>query len=139
LCDYLSPVWLQRADAALAAALRFHTGAPLVAMPGAAAFAWVDDPRELPALESFALGSPESPEHSATILIRVADFVGGAPLRFTGPGIRDVHELAPTGLDPAFWAERAGLAPQFPCGIDIYLICGARLVGLPRTTHVEVS
>jgi alpha-D-ribose 1-methylphosphonate 5-triphosphate synthase subunit PhnH len=138
LCDYLTPVWLQRPDPALVAALRFHTGAPSAATPRSATFAWVDDARALPALDAFAAGEPETPEYSTTVLLRVDSFDGGAPVRFTGPGIRDVHTLAPGGLRPSFWQERAELAPLFPCGVDFYLICGERLVGLPRTTRVEV-
>jgi alpha-D-ribose 1-methylphosphonate 5-triphosphate synthase subunit PhnH len=138
LCDGMTPVWLQRPDAALAAALRFHTGAPLAATPGAATFAWIDAAHELPPLDAFAAGSAETPEHSSTVLMRVESLTDGPPVRFCGPGIRASHTLAPGGLRASFWQERAELAPLFPCGIDFYLICGARLVGLPRTTRVEV-
>lgn len=138
LCDGMTPVWLQRPDAALAAALRFHTGAPAAATPGAAAFAWIDAAHELPALDAFAAGAAETPEHSTTVLMRIESFTDGPPMRFCGPGIRDSQTLAPDGLRPSFWLERAELAPLFPCGIDFYLICGARLVGLPRTTRAEV-
>ncbi|MBN3847693.1 phosphonate C-P lyase system protein PhnH [Paraburkholderia sp. Ac-20342] len=139
LCDYATPIWLAQADTALASALRFHTGAPLVETPAEAAFAYIHDADALPPLDSFALGNAESPEQSATLLIRVASLTGGAPVVLRGPGIRETATIAPAGLPARFWRERAALAPLFPCGIDCYLVCGTRLVGLPRTTEAKVN
>jgi alpha-D-ribose 1-methylphosphonate 5-triphosphate synthase subunit PhnH len=139
LCDYATPVWLAQADTALASAVRFHTGAPLVDTPANAAFAYIHDADALPPLESFALGSAESPEQSATLLIRVSALTGGAPVVLSGPGILDTATISPAGLPARFWHERATLAPLFPCGIDCYLVCGARLIGLPRTTEAKVN
>lgn len=139
LCDYLTPVWLQRPDPALSAALRFHTGAPLCNAPGEATFAWIDDAQSVPAPAAFALGDAESPEHSTTLLIRVDSFTDGVPLRLSGPGIRTTETVAPFGLRADFWSERAALASVFPCGIDCFLICGSRVLGLPRTTLIEVA
>ena len=139
LCDYATPVWLARPDTALASALRFHTGAPLVDDPADAAFAYVHEADALPALESFALGAAESPEQSVTLLIRVESLAGGTPVVLSGPGIQHTVSIAPRGLPDHFWRERATLAPLFPCGIDCYLVCGATLIGLPRTTRAEVN
>lgn len=139
LCDDATPVWLAQADIALASALRFHTGAPLVDGPGEAAFAYLHDASALPLLESFAPGSAESPEQSATLLIRVDALTGGAPVTLSGPGILDSETISPVGLPARFWHERAMLAPLFPCGIDCYLVCGPRVIGLPRTTEAKVN
>ncbi|MEX3857806.1 phosphonate C-P lyase system protein PhnH [Paraburkholderia sp. BR10923] len=139
LCDYATPVWLAQPDTALASALRFHTGAPLVDAPGDAAFVYLHDAGALPSLESFAPGSAESPEQSATLLIRVAALTGGAPVTLSGPGILETQTISPVGLPPRFWQERAMLAPLFPCGIDCYLVCGPRVIGLPRTTEAKVN
>jgi alpha-D-ribose 1-methylphosphonate 5-triphosphate synthase subunit PhnH len=139
LCDYATPVWLAQADTALASALRFHTGAPLVDEPGLAAFAYIHDASAMPALESFALGAAESPEQSVTLLIRVEALTGGAPVVLSGPGIQHTATIAPIGLPEHFWRERAALAPLFPCGIDCYLVCGSTLIGLPRTTQAKVN
>jgi alpha-D-ribose 1-methylphosphonate 5-triphosphate synthase subunit PhnH len=138
LADYATPVWLAQTDAALAAALRFHAGAPLAQEPRSAAFAYVHDAAALPPLEAFASGTPESPEMSATVFVRVDALTGGAPLTLRGPGIETTRSIAPVGLPERFWRERAALAPLFPCGIDFYLVCGERLMGLPRTTLVEM-
>ncbi|MFM0731659.1 phosphonate C-P lyase system protein PhnH [Paraburkholderia sediminicola] len=139
LCDYATPVWLAQADTALDSALRFHTGAPLVDEPGLAAFAYIHDASAMPALESFALGEAESPEHSVTVLIRVEALTGGTPVVLSGPGIQHTTTIAPIGLPEHFWRERAALAPLFPCGIDCYLVCGNTLIGLPRTTQAKVN
>ncbi|WP_233836039.1 phosphonate C-P lyase system protein PhnH [Paraburkholderia sp. ZP32-5] len=139
LCDYATPVWLAQPDTALASALRFHTGAPLVDTPANAAFAYLHDAEALPPLESFAPGSAESPEQSATLLIRVDALTGGEPIALRGPGIRDTATISPVGLPARFWRERATLAPLFPSGIDCYLVCGTRLIGLPRTTEAKVN
>lgn len=138
LADYATPVWLAQPDAALAAALRFHAGAPLVPEPREAAFVYVHDAAVLPPLETFASGTPESPEQSATVFVRVDALTGGAPLTLRGPGIESTRSIAPVGLPERFWRERATLASHFPCGIDFYLVCGDRLMGLPRTTLVEM-
>lgn len=139
LCDYATPVWLAQPDTALGSALRFHTGAPLVDEPGLAAFAYIHEAAAMPALESFALGEAESPEHSVTLLIRVEALTGGAPIVLSGPGIQHTTTIAPVGLPEHFWRERAALAPLFPCGIDCYLVCDSTLIGLPRTTQAKVN
>ncbi|WP_144148539.1 phosphonate C-P lyase system protein PhnH [Paraburkholderia sp. BCC1884] len=139
LCDYATPVWLAQPDAALGSAVRFHTGAPLVDEPGEAAFGYIHDAGAMPSLDSFSLGIAESPEQAVTLLIRVEAFTGGAPIVLSGPGIQHSTTIAPVGLPPGFWRERAALAPLFPCGIDCYLVCGAELIGLPRTTDAKVN
>jgi alpha-D-ribose 1-methylphosphonate 5-triphosphate synthase subunit PhnH len=93
----------------------------------------------LPPLEAFACGTAESPEQSATVFVRVESLTGGAPLALSGPGIETTQAFAPAGLRAGFWEQRAALAPLFPCGIDFYFVCGAQIVGLPRTTRVEVN
>ncbi|WGS53897.1 phosphonate C-P lyase system protein PhnH [Paraburkholderia sp. D15] len=139
LCDYATPVWLAQADSALGSALRFHTGAPLTDDPAEAVFAYIHDAATLPPLEGFALGAAESPELSVTLLIRVDALSGGAPVVLSGPGIQHTATIAPVGLPERFWRERAALAPLFPCGVDCYLVCGAALIGLPRTTQAKVN
>ncbi|MFM0295788.1 MULTISPECIES: phosphonate C-P lyase system protein PhnH [Paraburkholderia] len=139
LCDYATPVWLAQPDTALGSSLRFHTGAPLVDEPAQAAFAYIHDAGTSPPLESFTLGAAESPEQSVTLLIRVEALTGGAPIVLSGPGIQHTATIAPVGLPERFWRERAALAPLFPCGVDCYLVCGTRLIGLPRTTQAKVN
>ncbi|PMS35473.1 phosphonate C-P lyase system protein PhnH [Trinickia symbiotica] len=139
LVDFSTPVWLQRRDESLAQAIRFHTGAPLADAPEAAAFAYIADAASLPAPDAFSLGTPEEPQGSATLLIRVDALEGGRPLTLSGPGIRSSVRAAPLGIADTFWHARAALATQAPCGVDCYLVCGRSVIGIPRTTRVELN
>jgi len=137
MSDFATPLWLLPDNPVLAGVLRFHTGAPLAAKPAEAAFAWIDQALAVPPLREFCQGSAESPETSTTLFIRVDDLTGGTPLVCRGPGIENVASMAPRGLPAGFWATRAALAGDFPCGVDLYLVCGTQLLGVPRTTRVE--
>ena len=76
------------------------------------------------------------PDAGAT-LISPAGFDCGARLRLTGPGIKGSRDLSLCGIAPGFWAARAR-AMRYPLGFDIFLLDGPRVIGLPRTTQIEV-
>lgn len=139
LTDYSTPVHVGRDDDVLGDALRFHASAPVTQDRSEAAFAYIDDPRDMPSLDAYSHGSPESPEDAATLFIRVPSLTEGEPLVWRGPGIAQSRTVAIAGLSREFWSERAALTALFPCGIDCYFVAGGALVGLPRTTHVEVN
>lgn len=139
LVDHDTPVWL---DAALTAAesvrdwLAFHTGAPLARTPADAHFAFAANPGELIALENFAQGSQDYPDRSATLVLIVADFEGGPPLRLEGPGIETEARLAPQPMPRHFaeqWKQNRG---RFPRGVDLILTGSGGVACLPRTTRV---
>jgi alpha-D-ribose 1-methylphosphonate 5-triphosphate synthase subunit PhnH len=148
LTDADTPVWLDaplRADPAVAGFLRFHTGAPLVANPGQAAFALIADPARCPPFTDFAPGTPAYPDASATLILAVdtlsdadgRDFAGQACARqvFAGPGIRGTAPFA-AGPLPADWAARwAANHAGFPLGIDCLFVAPGRLAGLPRSAR----
>jgi alpha-D-ribose 1-methylphosphonate 5-triphosphate synthase subunit PhnH len=123
-----TPLWLAPSlgGEAVRAWLTFHTGAPF-APPAEARFAfgrW----DELP-LDALAIGTPEYPDRSATLVVAM-DALGTAH-RLSGPGIEAEAWL--TVPDPGFFrANRA----RYPLGIDAFLTCGQRLAALPRTTRV---
>jgi alpha-D-ribose 1-methylphosphonate 5-triphosphate synthase subunit PhnH len=137
LADYDAPVWLDEAAGtdAVAGFLRFHCGCPLAAEPAQAAFALCV---EAPSLARFNPGSDEFPEGSTTVVIQVADLAANGPLTLRGPGIERAHRIAVAGLPDDFWAERDAANASFPRGVDVILACGRHVVGLPRTTRVEV-
>jgi alpha-D-ribose 1-methylphosphonate 5-triphosphate synthase subunit PhnH len=139
LADYSTPVLLQHEHRALSDALRFHTGAPVTADCGLAVFAYLHDAGSMPPLDAFSKGEPETPENAAMLFIRVDSLVDGEPMTWRGPGIRDTQTVHLSGLPASFWHERARLASQFPCGIDCYFVQGGSVMGLPRTTRVEVA
>jgi alpha-D-ribose 1-methylphosphonate 5-triphosphate synthase subunit PhnH len=87
------------------------------------------------------LGSLESPETGATLLLRVAALgearAGAVQLSLSGPGVRDRTGLAVTGLDPSWLKARAEWVAAFPLGVDLLLCDDCRFAALPRTTQVQ--
>ena len=138
LCDFETPVWVDDAAAAsLGDYLRFHCGCPLVAHPHEAVLALITHAPSMPDLMSFGIGESESPHHSATLLIQVESLERGQVLFLRGPGIADVQALTVTGLPSAFgdwWRNNACLFPQ---GVDVLLVSGSSLAGLPRSTRLD--
>lgn len=138
LADFETPVWMDRQDEAVAKFIRFHTGAPFVPAPDRAVFALITAPVDMPPLRTFAQGTDEYPDRSATLIVQVPSLTGGPGLRLTGPGIRDVAAFAPVGLPdalPLWLMENHGL---FPCGVDLIFAAGTQVSALPRTTQIEV-
>jgi alpha-D-ribose 1-methylphosphonate 5-triphosphate synthase subunit PhnH len=139
LTDYSTPVYLHHEDRMFGDALRFHASAPLTNDCREASFVYLDDAANMPSLQAFSQGEPETPEDAATLFIRVPSLTEGEALNWTGPGIEAKSTVRIAGLSREFWRERAALTAQFPCGIDCYFVAGSAIVGLPRTTHVEVN
>lgn len=137
LADYATPVWLTGGLAHPSAYwLSFHTGAPVVDDPALAQFAHLPVGAEMPLLSAFSQGEECYPDRSATLLIECAAFSGGAPVRLSGPGIKDAVEIAPCGLRCGFWVEMIRNAAQFPLGVDVLLLAGRAVIGLPRSTKI---
>jgi alpha-D-ribose 1-methylphosphonate 5-triphosphate synthase subunit PhnH len=82
------------------------------------------------------LGTLESPEYGATILLKVAVLGHGNRWQLTGPGIATTGELATTGLHPDWLLQRQIWNAGFPLGVDLILLDANSLVALPRTTSV---
>jgi len=108
--------------------LAFHTGAP-VADREDAAFA-VGTWDALSPLEGYRIGTPEYPDRSATLIVELSA-LGGEGAILTGPGIDGQARLDLPALEP--FRENAA---RYPLGLDFFFTCGARVAGLPRTTHV---
>src|SRR5262245_16205137 len=88
LADSATPLWLDAPLAgspAVAEFLRFHTGAKLAAAPEEAAFAVVADPGRAPPLAAFALGTPDYPDRSTTIIFQIERLLPEG-WRLAGPG-----------------------------------------------------
>jgi alpha-D-ribose 1-methylphosphonate 5-triphosphate synthase subunit PhnH len=137
LVDYETPLWLDPAAGDALAFLRFHCGCPVAAGPVDARFAVVSDPAAMPPLNAFAPGEDLYPDRSATVFVQVAALGTGDVLRLSGPGIRGSVDLRVAGLPEGFvagWSENAAL---YPLGVDVVLVAGDRVVGLPRTVRME--
>lgn len=137
LADADAPVWLgpSRRTPEIEGYLRFRCGATLLDDPQAAAFAygtWRDV-----AEATLAIGSPEYPDRSTTVLLDVEDFENGPAARLSGPGLAEPARLAVGGVDREFWDWCARNAALFPLGVDTLLCAGDRIVGLPRSARPE--
>jgi len=138
LADYETPVWLQSPLPEACAWLRFHCGAPLVDAPAEAVFAVIDQPRAMPPLAAFAQGLAEYPDRSATLIVQCAGF-GDQGLRLTGPGIANECRVGIDGLAPDFWRAWRSQQAHAPLGVDLLFVNGNSLLGVPRSTRVDVE
>ncbi|PYE87894.1 alpha-D-ribose 1-methylphosphonate 5-triphosphate synthase subunit PhnH [Phyllobacterium leguminum] len=139
LIDPDTPVWLDSVlgdNEALRAWLAFHANARFVEAPAGAAFALVADPSAMPPLGRFAQGSQEYPDRSATLILQIESFEGGAPLTFHGPGIKGTASMAPLGLPSDFAGQWDENVSRFPRGIDLILIAGDAIACLPRSARL---
>ncbi|SLN61181.1 Alpha-D-ribose 1-methylphosphonate 5-triphosphate synthase subunit PhnH [Roseivivax jejudonensis] len=109
----------------------FHLGAPLVG-PAEASFA-IGEWTALGPLGAYAIGTPEDPDRSATLIVE-CDRLVAEGARLTGPGIATENRLSLP--EPEALATNAD---RFPLGVDLFLTCGDRVAGLPRSTRVEAG
>ena len=144
LVDADCRVWLSPSLAASDAPawLRFHTGCTMVDAPAKAHFAWVCADDSLPALNSFALGSHEYPDQSTTCIVDVTGFDVDADMPANwccvGPGIQTKQVIHVDGIAENFVAQWQANTALFPRGVDVYVASADALLGLPRSTHIQV-
>jgi alpha-D-ribose 1-methylphosphonate 5-triphosphate synthase subunit PhnH len=139
LFDYETLVWL---DGALADSddvarwLRFHTGAPIIDDMRQAAFAMIAAAGNMPDFSSFAPGTPDYPDRSATLILQLQSLSAGQTLTLTGPGIDGEQKLSAQPL-PADFADRMiANRTLFPRGVDLLLVAENAIAAIPRSTHV---
>jgi len=140
ICDHDTPVWLEQALRAspLARWLAFHCSAPTTVDPLQASFAVLHGPSAPSAmLDQFALGDVRYPERSTTVIFTCDDLTSGAPIALTGPGVESRLTIRPSGLPDDFIAMAQANHELFPRGVDILLVAGSLLIGLPRSTKLE--
>lgn len=151
LCDHDTPLWLDSQLAECAAVyswLGFHTGAPLVDMPGQAAFALVASPARLPPLSHFGQGTQEYPDRSTTIVLQVdvlssghtkPEATGKLHLLLEGPGIQSTVTLLASPLPANFVVQWQENHARFPRGVDLIIAAPGALACLPRTVKIRES
>ena len=139
LCDFETPLWLDPAlsTEAVRDYLRFHTGAPIVAAPDKAAFAFFAGPLRDFDLAAFSLGSFEYPDRSTTLIVQVRSLTSGRGWRLTGPGVDDEALLEVDPVRKDFVACRQALRPLFPRGLDFIFVADTHVAALPRTILIE--
>jgi alpha-D-ribose 1-methylphosphonate 5-triphosphate synthase subunit PhnH len=102
--------------------------AQFVVMPGS----------EVPDFE-LALGTLDSPEKGATLILIVDEIKQGSGLILSGPGIQSSSSLQVTGIDPQWWKLRRKWNSAFPLGVDVVLLGEHGVVALPRTIKVAAE
>lgn len=91
---------------------------------------------DLADLGSVRCGDPLYPDTGATLFVG-AELGTGPALRLAGPGIAGEATLHVGGLPSGLWALRDRTV-AYPLGWDLMLVGDGRLVGLPRSTRIEV-
>jgi alpha-D-ribose 1-methylphosphonate 5-triphosphate synthase subunit PhnH len=86
-----------------------------------------------------ALGSLENPEQGATLILIAESLAAGASLHLSGPGIPDETAVSIQGVDPAWWQKREQWNSGFPLGVDMIVVAGRQVLGLPRTTRLTAK
>ena len=125
----------------------FHTDCKITPNQHEADFAWIKNWDELPRLESFALGTDEYPDHSTTCVIDIAApnlaTAAATSITLAGPGIARTSTISQLSATPAqmedFVTQWTQNHAQFPRGIDVFFATTTGLLGLPRTTRIEIS
>lgn len=138
LADFETTVWLDDGlsdDSEVAEFLRFHTGARLASSWREADFAIVTVPERMPALATFAQGTPEYPDRSTTIVIQV-EAMTNAGWEFFGPGIPDRVQFSAAPLPLDFQRQLAENRARFPRGVDLIFATAADIAALPRSARI---
>jgi alpha-D-ribose 1-methylphosphonate 5-triphosphate synthase subunit PhnH len=81
-------------------------------------------------------GTDMYPEDGATLIIP-AQLGGGERLRLTGPGVDGHIDILVGGVPTTLWAQRAATM-RYPMGFEMFLLDGDQVLGLPRSTMIEV-
>ncbi len=82
------------------------------------------------------IGTLPHPETGATQVLG-CELGNGLRLRLSGPGIQGLREIQVGGFPGDFWKLRDERV-SFPLGWDLFLLSGNALIGIPRSTKVEV-
>ncbi|TCP15546.1 alpha-D-ribose 1-methylphosphonate 5-triphosphate synthase subunit PhnH [Crenobacter luteus] len=138
LADADTAVWLPDGLADAAAWLRFHAGCVLVSDIAVADFVYLPQRSALPDLPTLKRGSADYPDRSATLIVDVAGFDRAAGVTGSGPGFAAPRRLGIQGLAGDFWPQWTRANCAFPLGIDAFFVARDAVVGLPRTTRLEL-
>lgn len=136
LADFETPVWTD-AGAEAEAYIRFHTGAPIVQPPEAAAFAFVRYAEGCVDPSVFSCGTLEYPDRSTTFIIEVQELSTDRGWKLEGPGIPGVRHLSVAPLGAELSRAIAVNNDAFPYGNDFIFCCDVTIAALPRSTRID--
>ena len=81
-------------------------------------------------------GNSLYPDDSATVIVST-NFSGGTLVGLSGPGIKSKQRLQ-ADVPVTFWQAR-NEARHYPLGWDVILCGEAMVIGIPRSTQVEIT
>ncbi len=138
LADQDTPVWMDGSFShQVLRYLRFHSGCPLACQRGDAVFALLGPWSPAFAIGDFPVGDERYPDRSATLIIDCEALTGGPEVVWSGPGIRGSRRVSPIPPFADFWHCVRDNRARYPLGVDILLVAGDEIMGLPRSTRVE--
>lgn len=137
LADQETPVWMtgERSEDVLSY-IRFHTGCPIAMQPRGARFAILTTETAHVPLTAFDAGDERYPDRSATLIIECPSLKAGPATHWKGPGIPDVRTVTITPPRSDLWRDIRANNGRYPLGVDMFLVSGHYVVGLPRSTSV---
>lgn len=116
------------------------TGAELVGLADARLVA-VAAPVDARVLEHLSAGSHEEPERAALVILAAAALsdrhVGPTSFWLSGPGVPGQRRISVDGVPAGAFDLLAQRNRDHPCGLDVLLVAGDGVVGLPRTCRIE--
>lgn len=96
----------------------------------------VVDEAGLAVVSAASVGTMAAPDEAATLVLGCL-LGAGVTLRLHGPGVDGQAYVALSGIPQRFWSLRRQRR-RYPLGWDILLVDCRRVVGLPRSTEIEV-
>lgn len=116
--------------------ITFHTGSRRTDRRDEAEFAFVTLAQDALDLAAYAQGTPDYPDRSTTVIIKVDSLDGGPAMTVRGPGIAGTRRLEIPGLPADFAAQWAANAGRAPLGVDLIFVTNEAVLGLPRSTRI---
>lgn len=140
LADHDTTVWLDgdMRNADVVSFLKFHCGCPITEDPLQAVFGFAASSDALPPLDSFAAGTPDYPDRSATLVLQCPALDNREDVVLTGPGVETEQGLSVPGLSPEFWRQLKANNRRYPLGIDVLFTSVSVVVGCPRSSALEI-
>ncbi len=137
LADMETAVWIEDGlcSSGISDYIRFHTGAAAAKQREDADFALIDGRSGGSAFDEFNPGTDEYPDHSATVIVQVEAFGTGEVKIIDGPGIKEPREISVRGLPAGFWPQWTANQGKYPRGVDLFLVSGRDVLGLPRSVR----
>lgn len=118
--------------------LQFHCACELLENPQSADFVLTTED-QTPDLSELKAGTDAYPDQSCTLLIQSRSLTQGQRWQARGPGIRGQQILCSSSLTAQRVEQHQAWQRLFPLGVDVLLLNDNDLLGLPRTTKLELG